>query len=75
MIDYQIGNKTVVFDEEDENKITHCIYFVNGYPTMKVKSYTPVYLHRLIAGARDGQRVYFVDGNRCNLTKENLRIQ
>jgi len=25
--------------------------------------------------AKDGQRVRFVDGNRCNLTKENLRIQ
>ena len=75
MTEYQIGGKAVQLDDEDEQKITHCIYFVNGYPAMKVKSYTPVYLHRLIAGAKRGQRVRFVDGNRCNLTRENLRIQ
>ena len=75
MVEYQIDDKTVMLDEVDENKITHCIYFINGYPAMKAASYTPVYLHRLIAGAKWKQRVTFKDGNRCNLTRSNLVVR
>ena len=73
-MDIIINDKVIEYDDEDDAKITHCVYFVNGYPAMKAASYTPVYLHRLITGAKARQRVRFVDGNRLNLRKSNLVV-
>ena len=76
-MDITIDGKQIVYNDEDESKITGCVYFLNGYPAMKTKQggrWQHVYLHRLFTGARDSQRVRFLNGNRYDLRRSNLAV-
>lgn len=70
----------VIVDPEDRHWLENNTYYVDkrGYVEVArpIKGHLKrkVYLHRLITGAKSGELVDHIDGNRSNNAKSNLRI-
>lgn len=66
-----------LLDDEDFNIYGHLKWCVssNGYAKRNPGTKVPhVYLHRLIAGAKKGQLVDHINGNRLDNRRDNLRL-
>lgn len=69
------GQIALVDDSDYEWAATRAWYMSNyGYAVTKKHPHNPVAMHRILAGAKDGQEVDHIDGDRLNNQRANLRL-
>jgi hypothetical protein len=66
----------ILIDKEDEYLLSKYRWrVVNGYlATNDIGFGELIYLHRVLVGAKRGERVEFINGDRTDYRRENLRI-
>jgi hypothetical protein len=69
-------NTFMIIDDEDVDKVAHLKWCTNknGYALRTEPDRSTTLAHRIIIGAKDGEIVDHIDGNRLNNKKSNLRI-
>lgn len=70
-----IGNGTAIkLDDKDHAKHIKFTWHLDGDSVARIEDGKKILLHRVLAKADKGTFVEFIDGNKQNLQRENLRV-